>query len=213
MSQTTLPTTASSGKRNALLVAGGLGLAGVGLAAGLMLRSPAPAQPEAAASTTAAAGNNTKSAAAPRSKQAATGGSRAAEAAPLETQRAAVCAHCGVVEAVRAVQRKGEGSGVGAVAGGVVGAVVGNQMGGGDGRKAMTVLGAIGGGLAGNEIEKRSKSTTEYEVRVRMDDGTLRSFTSSTSPTPGTPVTVNDKGFQVVQREGHGAPRVVRTAS
>lgn len=205
----TLSTTTATTQRNTLLVLGGLGLAGVGLAAGLMLRSPAPAAESAAAPVAAKAGPG---ASAKSGKPGAQGGTRAAEAAPLDTQHAAVCAHCGVVEAVRPVQRKGEGSGVGAVAGGVVGAVVGNQMGGGDGRKAMTVLGAIGGGLAGNEIEKRSKSTTEYEVRVRMDDGTLRSFTSATAPTPGAAVTVNDKGFHVVQREGGGA-RVVRTAS
>jgi outer membrane lipoprotein SlyB len=136
---------------------------------------------------------------------------RAAEAPPLETQRAALCKSCGVVEGVRAVERKGEGSGVGAVAGGVVGAVVGNQMGGGSGKAAMTVLGAIGGGVAGNEIEKRHKATTVYDVRVRMDDGTLRSFTSATAPTPGAPVTVTDTGFKVVQRPAEGGARVVRT--
>jgi outer membrane lipoprotein SlyB len=203
----TTPATAGNTKRNALLIAGGLGLAGVGLAAGLMLRSPAPATPEPVVTSSA------KAPAASRAKPAANAGTRAAEAAPLETQNAAVCAHCGVVEGVRAVQRKGEGSGVGAVAGGVVGAVVGHQMGGGTGKSAMTVLGALGGGVAGNEIEKRTKSTTEYEVRVRMDDGTLRSFTSATAPAPGAAVTVNDKGFHVVQRDSGNAPRVVRTAS
>ena len=175
----------------------------------MLLRTPAPAEEAPVVATVTAP----KSSAAPRAKQPAPSATRAAEAAPLATQTAAICGHCGVIEGVRPVQRKGEGSGVGAVAGGVVGAVVGNQMGGGSGKQAMTVLGAIGGGFAGNEIEKRSKSSTEYEVRVRMDDGTLRSFTSATAPTPGAAVTVNDKGFHVVQREGGGAARVVRTAS
>lgn len=207
----TIPSTSTSTgtKRNVLFAAGGLGLAGIGLAAGLLLRTPAPAEEAPVVATVTAP----KSSAAPRAKQPAPSATRAAEAAPLATQTAAICGHCGVIEGVRPVQRKGEGSGVGAVAGGVVGAVVGNQMGGGSGKQAMTVLGAIGGGFAGNEIEKRSKSSTEYEVRVRMDDGTLRSFTSATAPTPGAAVTVNDKGFHVVQREGGGAARVVRTAS
>jgi outer membrane lipoprotein SlyB len=81
-----------------------------------------------------------------------------------------------VVESVRTITKKGEASGVGAVAGGVLGAAVGNQMGKGNGRTAMTVLGAVGGGVAGNEVEKRTKSTTVHEVRVRMDDGSVRTI-------------------------------------
>ncbi|WP_310737106.1 glycine zipper 2TM domain-containing protein [Rubrivivax sp. A210] len=226
MSETLTPTTTVASQRNLWLVVGGLGLAGIGLAAGLMLRAPAAA-PEAVADSPAAtaqagnSGSNTAKAATGNSgnkaqgKQAAAGNGaqRAAERPPLDTQSAALCAHCGVIEGVRPVQRKGEGSGVGAVAGGVLGAVVGNQMGAGSGKTAMTVLGAVGGGFAGNEVEKRTKTTTVYEVKVRMDDGTLRTFTSDTAPTPGAPVTVSDKGFQVVNRsEGNGAPRVTRTA-
>lgn len=211
--QKTHPTTVASSKRNALIVAGGLGLAGVGLAAGLMLRSPAPAAPVAAVTSSTGAQAQTQAPATARTRPPAAAAARATEAAPLDTQNASVCAYCGVVEGVRAVQRKGEGSGVGAVAGGVVGAVVGHQMGGGTGKSAMTVLGALGGGLAGNEIEKRSKSSTEYEVRVRMDGGSLRTFTSATAPTLGAAVIVNDKGFHVVQRDGNSAPRVLRTSS
>ncbi len=221
----TLPTTTPFYARPALLIAGGLGLAGVGLAAGLLLRSPAPAgddRPAAGSaqsaaraerSTPAKSGTPTArdSADKPGKAGATASPTRAAEAPPLETQRTALCSTCGVVEGVRPVERKGEGSGVGAVAGGVVGAVVGNQMGGGSGKAAMTVLGAIGGGMAGNEIEKRNKTTTVYDVRVRMEDGTLRSFTSATAPAPGAPVTVTDQGFKVVQRPAEGSARVVRT--
>ena len=103
---------------------------------------------------------------------------------------AAVCAHCGTVESVQAVKQAGEGSGLGAVAGGVLGGVVGNQIGGGNGRKAMTVLGAIGGGVAGHQIEKSVRSTTVYSVRVRMDDGTLRTVTQSQAPAVGARVKV-----------------------
>jgi outer membrane lipoprotein SlyB len=122
----------------------------------------------------------------------------ASPAAPEHRAAAPACATCGVVESVAPFKQKGEGSGVGAVAGGVLGGVVGHQVGGGNGRKAMTVLGAIGGGLAGNEIEKRQRSTTLYSVKVRMEDGSLRSVTQQTAPTVGEKVTVD--GSQIRAR-------------
>jgi outer membrane lipoprotein SlyB len=39
-----------------------------------------------------------------------------------------------------------------------------------------TIAGAVGGGYAGNEIEKRRSSTTTYEVIVRMDNGGRQRF-------------------------------------
>lgn len=113
--------------------------------------------------------------------------------AAQEATPAPTCANCGVIESVRAVQQKGQGSGVGAVAGGVIGGLVGNQMGKGDGKTAMTVLGAIGGGLAGNEVEKQQKAATVYEVQVRMDDGSTRTLTQSTQPAVGARVEVDGK--------------------
>lgn len=121
-----------------------------------------------------------------------------AQAMPTEVQTrpAAVCATCGVIESVRPVQQqRAQGSGLGAVAGGVLGGVVGNQMGKGNGKTAMTVLGAIGGGFAGNEVEKRTRTVTVYEVSVRMDDGSVRTFTQQTEPAPGTRVEVDGQGF------------------
>jgi outer membrane lipoprotein SlyB len=124
---------------------------------------------------------------------------------PVPTQHVAVCNNCGVVEGVRAVQQKGQGTGLGAVAGGVLGGVVGHQLGGGNGKTAMTVLGAIGGGLAGNEVEKRARGKTVYEVRVRMDDGSVRTLTESTAPTPGSHVVVEGSSLRVVPaRDGEG---------
>lgn len=108
-----------------------------------------------------------------------------------------VCNNCGVVEAVDAVKRQGEGSGVGAVAGGVVGGAIGNRMGTGSGKTAMTVLGAIGGGLAGNAIEKRVKAETVYRVKVRMTDGSLRTVTRSQSVAVGAHVTVDGQALKL----------------
>lgn len=92
------------------------------------------------------------------------------------------CAHCGVIGSIRTIQTAGQGSGVGAIGGAVVGGLLGNQVGGGSGKDAMTVVGAIGGALAGNHIEKNVKSTTSYEIGVRMDDGSDRVFHESSQP-------------------------------
>ena len=54
--------------------------------------------------------------------------------------------------------------------------LLGSQVGGGHGTQVATVVGAVGGGLAGNEIEKRVKTTKNYEITVRMEDGSSRVF-------------------------------------
>ncbi|QBQ97830.1 glycine zipper 2TM domain-containing protein [Paraburkholderia pallida] len=94
----------------------------------------------------------------------------------------AVCASCGVVEGISETRQEGHGTGIGAVGGAVVGGVVGNQFGSGNGRTAMTLLGALGGGLGGNAVEKHLRSTTNYSVRVRMDNGKMRYFTYHQAP-------------------------------
>lgn len=108
--------------------------------------------------------------------------------AMAQATRGPVCGHCGTVESVTPVERTMPTSGVGAVAGGVVGGLLGNQMGGGNGRAAMTVLGAVGGGFAGNAIEKHVKKKTVYRMRIRMNDGTIRTVEQSAAIAAGTPV-------------------------
>ncbi|HEY0201031.1 MAG TPA: glycine zipper 2TM domain-containing protein, partial [Burkholderiaceae bacterium] len=108
----------------------------------------------------------------------------------VAAQPTPVCHVCGTVESVTAVQRAVPTSGVGAVAGGVVGGLLGNQVGGGSGRAAMTVLGAVGGGFAGNAVEHNMKKRTVYQVHVRMQNGSLRTFEQATAPAPGTSVVV-----------------------
>jgi outer membrane lipoprotein SlyB len=96
--------------------------------------------------------------------------------------RDGACASCGTVESIRALELKGEASGLGAVAGGVTGAVLGNQAGRGNGNTVMTIAGVAGGALAGNEIEKSAKKRYSYRVTVRMDDGSFRTLSQSTVP-------------------------------
>src|SRR5437879_4446273 len=95
---------------------------------------------------------------------------------------AAICKECAVIEEVREVEKAGQTSGGGAVGGAVVGGVIGHQMGGGRGKDVATVLGALGGGLAGNQIEKNAKKTKEYQIFVRYEDGTKGLFTQPTPP-------------------------------
>jgi uncharacterized protein YcfJ len=55
------------------------------------------------------------------------------------------------------------GTAIGAVAGGLLG----NQIGGGKGRTLATVAGAVGGGYAGHEIQERRQETNTTTATVR----------------------------------------------
>lgn len=101
-----------------------------------------------------------------------------------------VCARCGTVESVTPVQREAAGSGAGAVAGAVLGGLLGNQVGGGDGKTIATVLGVLGGGWAGNTVEKRMKKEMVYQVEVRMEDGSTRTLEQANPIAVGSRVTV-----------------------
>ena len=93
-----------------------------------------------------------------------------------------VCNDCGVVQSMRYVEEKGQGSGLGMVAGGVVGGVLGHQIGSGRGNTVATIAGAGVGAYAGNEVEKNSKKKTYWAVTLRMDDGSTRNFTYTNKP-------------------------------
>jgi len=113
------------------------------------------------------------------------------EAAP------ALCNGCARVTDIHTETRRGQSSGVGAVGGAVVGGLLGNMVGGGNGRKLATVAGAVGGGYAGNEIEKNQKSTTVWVIQMREADGRLRRFERSADPglRVGDEVLLTEQGF------------------
>jgi outer membrane lipoprotein SlyB len=104
------------------------------------------------------------------------------DAQPAEAARqsapAGPCALCGTVESIRTVEVRGEPGGAGAVPGGFAGAAIGNQAGAENGNAAMTILGAAGGFFAGSEFKKRRA----YRVTVRMDDGSFRTVSLSSTP-------------------------------
>jgi outer membrane lipoprotein SlyB len=140
------------------------------------------------------------------SKAAPSAGSSATGPAKANKAAAEVCQQCGTIESVQSERRKGEGSGVGAVAGGVLGGLAGNQMGKGSGKTALTVLGAVGGGFAGNAVEKNMKAYTVYHVKVRMDDGSERSFTEKAAPAVGARVIVDGNHYRIDTSANHAAP-------
>jgi outer membrane lipoprotein SlyB len=119
-----------------------------------------------------------------------------------ERQAAAVCNTCGVVESYNEVRVEGQANGVGAVAGGLGGALLGNKIAGRNNHTLGGVVGAIGGGLLGNAIEKRQRTVTEYDVRVRMNDGSYRTFREHDVPSVGSHVTVQGNTLHTAQGQG-----------
>jgi outer membrane lipoprotein SlyB len=120
-----------------------------------------------------------------------------ADHAPAHGARAkafALCGHCGTVQDVKEIKRKGEGGAAGIVGGAVVGGLLGNQIGGGSGKTLATVGGAVAGGYVGNEVQKKVTSKSVWVTRVKMRDGSVRSFEQEPKPgwSAGTIVRVDD---------------------
>jgi outer membrane lipoprotein SlyB len=142
-----------------------------------------------------------------------------ASPAPYPSQAPVVvaqaCTFCGSIESVTPVQRstKPAGVGIGTVAGGVLGAVVGNQVGQGNGRTVATILGAIGGGFAGNAVEKNVRIETVYQVGVRMEDGSRRTVEVAQPPSVGSRVTVEGSSLRANDGVTYRAPAPVAQVS
>ena len=122
----------------------------------------------------------------------------AAYAAPHDpaSRAPASCAGCGVVTSIRPVETPGQTSWLGAAGGAIIGGLLGHEIGRGGGRTAATVAGAGAGAYAGNEIEKHANKSVSYRVRVRMEDGTYRTFHEAAPPpyAVGQSVRVTDRG-------------------
>ncbi|MDD2845218.1 MAG: glycine zipper 2TM domain-containing protein [Rhodoferax sp.] len=92
----------------------------------------------------------------------------------------------GVVQSITLVSQNNPTSttiGAGTIAGAVVGGILGNQVGGGSGKTAATVLGAAGGAYAGHELEKRNQAqqVNAYQLSVRLNNGSYQTLTQSSS--------------------------------
>lgn len=216
-------TETKSATRNNILwgIVGALGVAVIALGALLYTKSQSPTVPQTGApSSTAPAASAPAPGAAPAApavgvaqpaktpaKPGAKTGAATETAAPTPPRTAdrapasptpakAVCADCATVTAVTPVEREGQPTGAGAVAGGVLGALVGQQFGQGSGKTATTVIGAVGGGVAGHEVEKRMKKVTVYQVQLRMDDGSTRTIEQAQPASVGARVRVEGNALQ-----------------
>jgi hypothetical protein len=116
--------------RTLWILGGLLGLTSLAVAGTVAVSTALPAT-----EATAPAGPETVAPARPATGVKARSG-RTVAAAPA-------CVDCGVVESVRSVTRRGQGTGPGAA-------------------------------VAGQQVDKRVRSHTVHELRVRMDDGSLR---------------------------------------
>lgn len=121
---------------------------------------------------------------------------------PQQVAAAPVCTTCGVIDGYSIVKVQGQNNGVGAVAGGLGGALVGSQIAGRHDRTLGGVIGAVGGGLLGNAIETHQRTVTEYDVRVRMADGSIRTVRQSTVPNVGQRVNIEGHTLHPIEAQG-----------
>lgn len=73
----------------------------------------------------------------------------------------------------------------GTIAGGAIGGIAGHQVGGGSGRTAATILGAVGGALVGQALAHNATAGQQqgvYRVTVQFDDGSVRAFDYAQPP-------------------------------
>ena len=88
-------------------------------------------------------------------------------------------------------------AGIGAVVGGLAGVGIGSLIGGGTGRDVAMVLGAVGGAVAGNEVQKKhDQPVPGQQVIVRTGSGVLVAVTQ--------PVVAGLRVGQRVYIEGSG---------
>ena len=90
----------------------------------------------------------------------------------------------GVIEQIESTQiQSNHHQGVGAVVGGLAGLGLGSLIGGGTGRDVAMVLGAVGGAVAGNEVQKKKDAPTPgQQIIVRTTSGVLVSVTQPVVP-------------------------------
>jgi outer membrane lipoprotein SlyB len=108
-------------------------------------------------------------------------------------------ARTGTVESVREVVEQKDPSGLGMIGGALIGGGLGSLVGGGTGRTVATVVGALGGGYVGNQVEK-GQTQVSYQIGVKYDDGTWATI-RQTAPTGlriGDRVVVTDSGIQLL---------------
>ena len=110
-------------------------------------------------------------------------------------------ARTGTVETIRQVDRQKYAPGAGAVTGALIGGGLGSIAGGGWGKAAAVVVGAVGGGIVGNELQK-NQTELIWEIGIRYDDGGYGTISQAQSPglRIGDRVRVTDTGLELLPR-------------
>ena len=93
------------------------------------------------------------------------------------------CGNCGTVVGVEQVRHKDKHLGAGTAIGAIAGGVLGNQIGKGDGKTAATVGGAVAGGAIGHQVEKNNRDGERaWRFSVDMDNGRQVTVTQGDNP-------------------------------
>ena len=106
----------------------------------------------------------------------------------------------GTVEFIQQQQVQNMNNAVGAIGGALIGGGLGSLIGGGTGRTVATVVGAIGGGILGNEVANRDQ-TTVWVIGVRYGDGSYATVQQTAAPglRIGDRVRVTSNGMELLR--------------
>ena len=105
-------------------------------------------------------------------------------AAPGGPQPGSMEIRRGVIEQISAVQiPTNHHQGLGAIVGGLGGLGIGSLIGAGTGRDVAMAVGAIGGALVGNEVQKKhDQPVSGQQIIVRLTSGVLVQITQPLGP-------------------------------
>ena len=106
----------------------------------------------------------------------------------------------GTVESINQDSVQNVDSTVGAIGGALIGGGLGSLIGGGTGQVVATVVGAVGGGFAGNALAERSH-TLVWRIGVRYDDGSFATIQQTSAPNLriGDRVRVSGTGIELLR--------------
>jgi outer membrane lipoprotein SlyB len=105
-------------------------------------------------------------------------------ASPAGSQAGAVEIRRGTIEQISPTQiASNHHQGVGAIVGGLGGLGIGSLIGAGTGRDVAMAVGAIGGALIGNEVQKKQdQPVAGQQIIVRLTSGVLVQITQPIGP-------------------------------
>ena len=109
-------------------------------------------------------------------------------------------ARIGTVESVVQDSVQNVNTTLGTIGGALIGGGLGSLIGGGTGQTVATVVGAVGGGYAGNQMAQRSQ-TLVWRITVRYDDGGLATIQQTAAPglRPGDRVRVTSNAIELLR--------------